>query len=98
MFGVQIRTKVQKESSEHYFCEDCQMWFKHPHVIEYDEPRGEYWGIPCSEHMVEWHCPVCDGESIYHEENVMIEDEDEDIIENPDDFDPWANYDRWREI
>ena len=56
-----------------WYCCDCETWFDEPNVIEYDESRGEYWGIPCSEHMVECHCPNCDSEDI--EENYYEEEE-----------------------
>ena len=42
---------------------------------EWDEPRGEYWGMPCTEHMTEIRCPSCGSDDIdeYEEE----EDEEE---------------------
>jgi len=58
-------------------CNDCGKVFSENDVVvkEWDEPRGEYWGMPCSEHMVEWHCPFCNSDDVddYYEED----DEDE---------------------
>lgn len=53
-------------------CYDCGAVFEEDEVVveEYDESRGEFWGMPCSEHIVEWHCPCCgsDGIDDYYEE------------------------------
>lgn len=90
-------TKIRvKEILGKCYCEDCENWFDIPIVEEVDEPRGEYWGIPCTEHMVYRYCPVCGSEAIIDAKD-MIED-DEELDEHPDDFDPWTNYDRRREI
>lgn len=72
-----------KEYEGKYYCEDCQQWFDDPDVVEFDEPRGEYWGIPCTEHMIEWHCPYCNSEAIYEKRDVILDDED-DYIEEAD--------------
>ncbi len=60
-----------------YKCYDCGAVFEQPIIKEWDESRGEFWGMPCCEHMVEWHCPCCDSDDIdeYNEED----EEDEDI-------------------
>ena len=47
-------------------CADCGSVFSEDELIveERDESRGEFWGIPCEEHMVEWHCPHCDSDDV----------------------------------
>lgn len=42
---------------------------------EWDEPRGEFWGSPCSEHMVELRCPYCGSDDI---DEYYVDEEDED--------------------
>lgn len=41
-----------------YKCIDCGTVFKHPET--WQESRGEYWGMPCSETVSG--CPVCRGD------------------------------------
>lgn len=43
--------------------------------VEWDEPR-EFWGMSCSEHMVELHCPQCNSDSC--EDYYGNEDEEEE--------------------
>lgn len=57
-----------------WYCEDCKEWFDEPNIIEWDEPRGEFWGMPCSEHMAECHCPHCNSE--YVKEKYYDEEEE----------------------
>ena len=76
MTRIKVPTRVDR-----YYCEDCQSWFHTPHIVEYDESRGEFWGMPCSEHMVEWHCPNCDSESIFEANQLYIIDEEEEVEE-----------------
>ena len=38
-------------------CYECGKRFEWPEEV--DEPRGEYWGMPCSERV--YYCPMCDG-------------------------------------
>lgn len=59
-----------------FICYDCKEKFDYPEIREWDEPRGEFWGAPCSEHMVEWHCPVCGSEDV--EEYYGDDDEEEE--------------------
>lgn len=56
-------------------CYDCGAVFEDSEVVveEWDEPRGEYWGMPCTEHMVEWRCPFCNSDEV----DDYTEDEDE---------------------
>lgn len=71
---IKVPTRV-----DNCYCADCQNWFDAPEVVEYDEPRGEYWGMPCSEHMIEWHCPCCDSEAIFKADELYIIDENEEV-------------------
>ena len=49
-------------------CHDCDRVFSELDVVvkDYYESRGEYWGMPCSEHILEWHCPFCNSEDLDH--------------------------------
>ncbi len=98
MFGNYVHIKGFTEKLGKYYCEDCKEWFDELYIKEYDEPRGEYWGIPCSEHRIERHCPYCDSEDRIYADDIILDDEEESVTEHPDDFDPWTNYDRMREI
>lgn len=42
-----------------------------------EEPRGEYWGIPCSETMTYIYCPECGAEEEWFEDAEDLEDEEE---------------------
>lgn len=59
-------------------CAECGKVFEKDEidVEEWDEPRGEYWGMPCSEHMIEWHCPHCGSSDLL--EDYFPNDEDEE--------------------
>ena len=59
-------------------CAECGKVFEKDEVDveEWDEPRGEYWGIPCSEHMIEWRCPHCGSPDLL--EDYFPNDEDEE--------------------
>lgn len=60
-----------------YYCPDCESWFDEPYFIEWDEPR-EFWGMPYSEHLAEWHCPYCDSDYILDESDLVEDDEMEE--------------------
>lgn len=48
-------------------CEDCG-WTGEPEELKrVEEPRGEFWGIPCSETM--YYCPNCGSDFITEKEN-----------------------------
>ena len=53
-------------------CYDCGEVFPDDEVVieEWYESRGEFWGMPCSERMVEWRCPFCNSDEVdeYEEE------------------------------
>lgn len=51
-----------------YRCCHCKNYFEYPDTHEWDEPRGEYWGMPCSEHMIEDVCPYCGSDDIEESE------------------------------
>ena len=60
-----------------YICEHCGAVIDECDLIleEYEESRGEFWGIPCSERMVVAHCPECDSEEVYEayiDENEIV--------------------------
>lgn len=43
-------------------CEDCG-WIGDPEELrKVEEPRGEFWGVPCSETM--YYCPCCGSDNI----------------------------------
>ena len=50
-------------------CYDCGHTFEEPKPVQ--EPRGEFWGMPCTETM--YYCPYC-GSDCFDE---CKEDEDE---------------------
>ena len=77
MFGRYVHIKGKTEIEGKYYCEDCERFFDTPNVVEYDEPRGEFWGMPCSEYMVEWHCPYCGEESIIESSDIILDDLEE---------------------
>lgn len=65
-----------------YHCLECDREFDEPD--EWEEDRGEFWGVPCSERMSG--CPYCRGEymTVEEYEKEYGESEDEDEYE----FDP----------
>jgi hypothetical protein len=66
------------EILDDYYCDDCKSWFDYPVIHQWEEPRGEFWGIPCSEPMCERLCPNCGSEEIYEADELEVEEEDED--------------------
>lgn len=60
-----------------YYCTDCKSWHDYLDIEEVDEPRGEYWGMPCTEHMVYRYCPDCGSEEILDACQIIIDDEEE---------------------
>ena len=70
---IKVPTRV-----DDWYCDRCKSWFDSPYVHEWDEPRGEYWGIPCSEHMYEKLCPKCKSADIYEADDLYIIDEEEE--------------------
>lgn len=56
-----------------YICRDCGFEFEEPGT--YEEDRGEYWGVPCSETLC--CCPAC-GCDQFKEIEVTDEDEEEE--------------------
>lgn len=79
MLGV-IYAKSRNEMGAKYYCANCDTWLDELNIVEWDEPRGEYWGIPCSEHMSEWRCPYCDSEDIYESRDIVEPEEEEDEL------------------
>ena len=59
-----------------YKCRDCGEYFEEPERVE--EPRGEFWGVPCSETM--YYCPYCGGSD--WDESWIIEEEEEAELED----------------
>ena len=58
-----------------YRCCHCKNYFDYPDTHEWYESRGEYWGMPCSEHMIEEVCPYCGSDDIEESEEEENEDE-----------------------
>ena len=60
-----------------WYCPVCKKYYEDGEIdyIGVDEPRGEYWGVPCTERI--WYpvCPDC-GETVYEE--LEPEDEEEE--------------------
>jgi len=48
---------------------------------EWYESRGEFWGAPCSERMVEYSCPQCGSDDLDFE---YVEPDDDDEEEEED--------------
>ncbi len=61
-----------------YYCPDCERWLDEVDIEEVDEPRGEYWGVPCTEHMVYRYCPICGSEDIIDAEDIILDNEEEE--------------------
>ena len=74
MFGM-ITAKSREGK---YYCPDCETWHDEIIVNEWDEPRGEFWGSPCTEHIIEWLCPDCGGEGVVEASEVFIVDDEEE--------------------
>ena len=58
-----------------YKCNDCGRLFEVPD--SYEESRGEFWGVPCTETM--YMCPYCERDDFeeYEEEEDDEDEEDE---------------------
>jgi len=61
----------------YYRCNDCGHEFSRLKAIE--EPRGEFWGIPCSETL--YVCPNCEGDDIEELDGDKDDDEYYDMID-----------------
>lgn len=53
-------------------CENCGAELDEDELRAVEEPRGEFWGIPCSETI--YVCPICGNDDL----REIEEDEDED--------------------
>ena len=62
-------------SDEFWKCEDCGCKFDEPDVIS--EPRGEFWGAPCSEDIDV--CPKCHSDYIHKIKGVDINEDDPEM-------------------
>lgn len=64
-----------------YLCLDCGSEFDEP--ASWQESRGEFWGMPCSETM--YGCPFCHGDYVEVEyaniEEIEEEEGEEDECE-----------------
>jgi transposase-like protein len=54
-------------------CKDCERTFDESEIATWEESRGEFWGMPCTETMSG--CPFCHSGDI--EEYQESEDGDE---------------------
>ena len=54
-------------------CADCGWIGTSEELRRVEEPRGEFWGIPCSETM--YYCPACGSDYI---NDYIPEQEDEE--------------------
>ena len=53
-----------------YKCNDCGNTFDYLKRVE--EPRGEFWGVPCTETM--YYCPCCESDDYeYYDEEKEYE-------------------------
>lgn len=43
-----------------YKCVDCETVFEEDDIAEWEESRGEFWGVPCTERVSG--CPRCKGD------------------------------------
>lgn len=79
IFGGRYLIVTPEEREGVHYCEECGAWFDTPRHVEWDECRGEYLGSPCTEHIVEVRCPICDSENIITREFIREEEnKDED--------------------
>lgn len=62
-----------------YRCEHCKHNFEELNEVVFREDRGEFWGTPVYEDLIECRCPFCDRDSSYIEEYNLCEIEN--IIE-----------------
>lgn len=70
-------TKIRvKEIEDKCYCAECKSWFSHPIVHQWEEPRGEYWGIPCTETMCEYLCPVCRSNEVFKAKELEVGDDE----------------------
>ena len=65
-----------------YKCRECGEIFDEPKRVE--EPRGEFWGVPCSETC--YYCPCCES-SDFDEASIVEAEEQEELDE----------YERWED-
>lgn len=56
-----------------YKCGDCGAIIDETEIASWDEPRGEFWGMPCSERLSG--CPYCFGLDL---EEYEEKDDDEE--------------------
>lgn len=54
-----------------YICLECGCEFDVP--ARWEESRGEFWGVPCSETM--YGCPDCEGDF----EEIEYDNDDEEL-------------------
>lgn len=61
-----------------YKCADCGAIIDESEIATWDEPRGEFWGMPCFERLSG--CPHCFGLALdeYNEDDDE-EGEDDDV-------------------
>lgn len=67
-----------KRKLGNWYCFNCQEWFDEPIWEEVDEPRGEFWGVPCTEHCVYVYCPICKEQDVEEAKYLILDDEEDD--------------------
>jgi len=55
--------------------------FDVPVTEEVDEPRGEYWGMACTERVFYQYCPECGSADIEEAKHIelFVDDEEEEL-------------------
>ena len=77
MFKIYVRGK---EKLGKYYCMDCKKWFDVPVTEEVDEPRGEYWGMACTERVFYQYCPECGSADIEEAKHIELFDDEEEEL------------------
>lgn len=56
-----------------YRCDNCGAELEEDEVKAIEDPRGEFWGMPCSETI--YVCPVCGTDALEEEDDENGENE-----------------------
>ncbi len=54
-------------------CNDCGKVFEDDELATWEESRGEFWGMPCTETMTG--CPFCHGDVEEYKESEEIDND-----------------------
>lgn len=68
----------EKEKLGKWYCLNCKRWLDDVIWEEVDEDRGEFWGVPCTEHCIYVYCPYCKDESVIEADEIILDDEEDE--------------------